>query len=1125
MKFSRRWLWLLLLAPIALGLARLRFDVEVLNLLPENSSVVEGLKIYQQNFSNGRELIITVRSDDSEKTQTAARAIAVALREKTNLVSSATWQPPWLEHPQQSAELVAFLWLNQPPNVFAQLTNRLALKNLPANLAETKEQLATSLSPNEIAMRSYDPLGLMLLPESISAASPLGAGEELFASRNGKFRLIFVESKPDLASYRDCLQWLNEIKFTITNAQTSAEFPEGIQIHYTGRPAFVAEIAGGMEHDMTSSVGGTMVIIAILFGIAHRRFRPLIWILVLLALILGGTMALGGLFFGTINVVSMGFAAILLGLGVDYGLVLYQEAQAAPHLTAQQIRREMYPSILWSAVTTAGAFAILNLSGLPGLGQLGSLVALGVVLAAVVMLSFYLPPLKRAAELHSAGSQSFQSAETNSTARRKTAESNSAARFLWIATALIFFAAIFILWKKSPPFDHSPDALRPQNSPAYAAVEEIKIALDQKQEPLWILASGKNETEVAQTLQRAEAELNSAVSNQLISGFTLPTMLWARPQNQSGNKFALEKFLPQKERIFKAVLDSGFTSNSLALSEKLFESWEKALAQTNVFWPTNDASRWVLDNVVARTSSNYIAAGLVYASTNSAGEMDSAKIKQFAAKFSAVSPENDPRSEFRAPSLILSGWPLLGATMFDLVKKDFPRVLGPMFALLIFSLWLAFRRTSEVLLSLATLIFSGLCLFALMSLANWSWNLLNLMALPLLLGAGVDYSIHVQLALRRHHGNIREVRRSIGRALWLCGGTTIAGFGSLAWSNNAGLSSLGKVCATGIATTMLTSIYLLPVWWRQASRGSKVEGQEPSSLQRSASSFYQSSFWKIGLALARNFPQRISQTLCRSAASFYWRFNSTRREIVIQNLLVPLKGNRAKAIRFSKKLFQQFAIKLVDLWRYESGLPIDNLICEMTGWEHFLAAEKQKRGVLILTPHLGNWEFGAPLLAKKGFKLLVVTLNEPDERLTEMRQAARAKWGIETLVIGKDPFAFVEIIRRLEAGATVALLVDRPPANSAMSVELFGKTFSASVAAAELARASGCVLLPVYLPRLKNGYAAHILPEISYNRAELRGVEARRKLTQEIMNVFEKPIQENLDQWYHFIPIWPEPGE
>ena len=52
MKSLRHWLGWLLLVPIGLGLARLRFDVEVLDLLPADVPVVEGLKIYQQNFAN-----------------------------------------------------------------------------------------------------------------------------------------------------------------------------------------------------------------------------------------------------------------------------------------------------------------------------------------------------------------------------------------------------------------------------------------------------------------------------------------------------------------------------------------------------------------------------------------------------------------------------------------------------------------------------------------------------------------------------------------------------------------------------------------------------------------------------------------------------------------------------------------------------------------------------------------------------------------------------------------------------------------------------------------------------------------------------------------------------------------
>ena len=268
-----------------------------------------------------------------------------------------------------------------------------------------------------------------------------------------------------------------------------------------------------------------------------------------------------------------------------------------------------------------------------------------------------------------------------------------------------------------------------------------------------------------------------------------------------------------------AASANGFTSDSFALTEKLFETWQTALSRTNVFWPTNDASRWILEKVMARLPDGFLAVGLVYPKTETSQEKALAATRAAAR---VLTPE------LEREGVILSGWTLIGTSMFDLVEKDFPRVLLPMLALLIFSLWLAFRRAAEVLLSLATLIFTGAILMLVMALANWSWNLLNLMAIPLLLGSSVDYSIHMQLALRRHGGDIRAVRRSIGRALWLCGGTTITGFGSLAFSNNAGLSSLGQVCAVGIAGSMFTSIYLLPIWWRSFAQ-KKLESPKTSA--------------------------------------------------------------------------------------------------------------------------------------------------------------------------------------------------------------------------------------------------------------------------------------------------------
>ena len=77
-------------------------------------------------------------------------------------------------------------------------------------------------------------------------------------------------------------------------------------------------------------------------------------------------------------------------------------------------------------------------------------------------------------------------------------------------------------------------------------------------------------------------------------------------------------------------------------------------------------------------------------------------------------------------------------------------------------------------------------------------------------------------------------------------------------------------------------------------------------------------------------------------------------------------------------------------------------------------------------------------------------------------------------------------------------------------------------AAAELARASGCALLGVTVVRQAGGYAAQILPEFHYDRSALGNREARRELTQTILRGFEPAIRQHPDQWFHFVPLWPE---
>ena len=825
--FLKRWWWVLLLVAVGLGLARLRFDVDILDLLPPDEPSVQGLKLYQRHFTNARELVVTLRAPESAQAERLAGELAARLRQQTNLIAEVTWQPPWMERPDQLGELLGWLWFNQPPGDFAALTNRLAPDQLKPVLDETRELLATSMSPMDLARRSFDPFNLLTMPAltNISGLS-MDQGNQMFASTDRKFRLLFVQSAVDLTSYRACESWLKSIHAVVADLQTGSSKDDwkNATVHYTGRPVFVEEIAASMQHDMSHSIGGTATVIAILFWLTHRRWKPMLWLLALLGLILFATLALGALVLGTISVVALGFAAVLLGLAVDYAVVHYQEALAHPQMTVPEIRRAIAPSILWAAITTMSAFLVLNLGGLPGLGQLGSLVAIGIAVSALVMVMIYLPPLfpeRRQPRPNQAPFRWWnyfiaphEPAVTEARSAGGPPASSSARtsrpRTVFVLTGLIFLGACAVLCFQRPGLDHSGNALQPAHGEAQTTLDEMTTQLGLPPQPLWLIVPGHDEAEVYQRLTNAEALLNGAVTNHLIGKFLLPDTLWPRAEFQAANRSTAAALGEKAPLLRDAVMNAGFNTNAMVLTEELVRTWARAGESKSVIWPTNQISQWLLKRFVARTPDECLVMGLIYPATN----------KVDAAELTTLS------KQLAQNNALLSGWELLGSATLKRVQSRMWQVVAPMVLLVLLSLWFAFRRTTEILLGVAVLSLSGVCLLAVMALAGWSWNLMNLMALPLMLGTGVDYTIFIQLALRRHGADLAEVRRSVGRALMLCGGTAVAGFGSLAFSSNLGMASLGQVCAVGIGTNMLISVFLLPAWWRRFRPQSKIKNQK-----------------------------------------------------------------------------------------------------------------------------------------------------------------------------------------------------------------------------------------------------------------------------------------------------------
>jgi lauroyl/myristoyl acyltransferase len=669
-----------------------------------------------------------------------------------------------------------------------------------------------------------------------------------------------------------------------------------------------------------------------------------------------------------------------------------------------------------------------------------------------------------------------------------------------VLTAVVSLLCILILGTLGlPRLDHGAEALRPRASAAYATLEQIKQHMSGPAEPMWLLIGGTNELDVALKLDAAEAALASA--RPWIAGFTLPTALWARPDRQTANRDTLASLVARRDDLKLALRNQGFSDEAFALTGRVFDTWARAQLSPRPFWPDHPVSEWILDRFISREADSLHALGLIYPDDE-------------------ATAFRELRTRLPSEDYQLASWAGLGEQVLESVRGELAWLSWLMLGLILTALTLAFRRVAEVVFSVAAFCLAMAGLLAVMRAAGWSWNLMNLMALPLLLGTSVDYGIHIQLALRRHRGDLFAVRRTTGRALLLCGATTIAAFGSLGWSSNAGLASLGRVCAVGIACSVLTAVYLLPAWWKLRHTNTTVGPVHPSRPSR----FYSTMSWRLGLAAARFLPESWLAAVTTRATALFGLLHRARFRVVVDNLM-PLVGNDPPAARAAaRKLFRNFGLKVAHLWTYEAGCDIDHLVGQLEGRDRFFAALKSGRGVLLVSPHLGNWELGAPLLAQHGVKLLAVTLEEPSRHLTELRSHSRRRWGIETIVIRRDPFSFLEVLRQLENGAAVALLIDRPPAGTAAPVPLFDRELDVSLAPAELARASGCVLLPVYVVHESGGYHASVLPEIDYDRRGLRQVDARHALTREIMRAFEPAIRNHPDQWYHFVPIWRTDG-
>lgn len=218
--------------------------------------------------------------------------------------------------------LVRQLGLRRPYDGFEKALASLNAEELDSRLSRLREEAAAG-SPLAQARLASDPLGLLapaIAPLAGEGALTLG---DPLRTPDGGMRIVMVTPREESLGAWEAQKLMKQVKGFRDRALATWQEGTPPQLLITERPAFVAEISLAMHNDLRLTIALSAALVALVFWAAYRRLSLLAAIGGILVLSATCAITLGSLAFGSLNMITVGFFAILAGLGIDFGLLLY----------------------------------------------------------------------------------------------------------------------------------------------------------------------------------------------------------------------------------------------------------------------------------------------------------------------------------------------------------------------------------------------------------------------------------------------------------------------------------------------------------------------------------------------------------------------------------------------------------------------------------------------------------------------------------------------------------------------------------------------------------------------------------------------------------------------------------
>lgn len=630
-------------------------------------------------------------------------------------------------------------------------------------------------------------------------------------------------------------------------SQMEARHPE-VEIGLTGLPIMENDEMRAGQTSMTwasvlSLIGVSCLFIAGFGGMRHALLASLVLLVAMVWSFGYVTLSVGHL-----NIISVAFTVTLIGIGIDYGIhyiARYMQLRGQTRNCDEaivQAASAIGPAIVTGAVTTSIAFFAAGLTNFTGVAEMGIIAGGGILLCALATLTV-LPAM----------------VATVDRGRISWNRTEPIAVHCWVEPILRFpkivlggglaFTLLVSLGISQLYYDHNLLNLQAEG---LESIELEHKLLEECNQSVWFalsiadsreeLLSRKQKFLQLETVDRCEEIVSllpakdniktpaiSRIRQQLETLPERPPLLGVdRPENLGlvlSEAQALCERSPQMAETasnFEQVRDH---LRRLPLSEcySVLSHFQQQLAgdllsRLHVLRAMANPEPPKLDDLPASLVDRFVGEHgkhlLKIYGRGDIWDMDS--LSGFVTAVRSI----DPR---------VTGNPLQAYEASQEMVGSYQQASIYAALIILTVLFLDFRSIPMALLAAAPIGLGVAQMFGLLGILDIPLNPANLIALPLILGIGVDYGVHLVHEFREQSGRYR-LSPSTALALMVDALTTIVGFGALMISSHQGLQSLGRILTIGVTCCLFTTILMLPALLILITRNRKEEPEESVSV-------------------------------------------------------------------------------------------------------------------------------------------------------------------------------------------------------------------------------------------------------------------------------------------------------